>query len=70
MNGKVPRTPENVDILSIPPAAVEISVCKSQNLTRRVQKRVEEKIKSNKPDAVVRHLIEQEDNLRPLKFDK
>lgn len=41
MNGHIPRSPEGIDIVRIPPIAIEITIGELENLTHQVQERME-----------------------------
>ena len=44
MNGHIPGTPEGVDVISVPPVAVEVPVGKVQHLAHQIQVRVERQV--------------------------
>lgn len=56
MNRHVPRSPEGVDVIRVPPVAVEISISKLQNFSEEVQERMEHQVEEAQPDEVVWNL--------------
>lgn len=56
MHGHVPRPPEDVDVVRVPPIAIEISIGEMQQFTDQIQKRVERQVEEAQPDQMVRYL--------------
>lgn len=44
MHGHIPRPPEDVDVVRVPPIAIEISIGEMQQFTDQIQKRVEHQV--------------------------
>lgn len=53
MNRHVPRPPELVNIVRVPPIAVKVPVCKLQNLTEEIEERMECQVESTQPNQVI-----------------
>lgn len=53
MNGHVPGAPERVNVVRVPPVAVEVPVGELQDLAEQVHKRVEHQVEEAQPDEVV-----------------
>lgn len=56
MHRHVPGAPERVDVVRVPPVAVEVAVCELQHLSQQVHERVEGQVEEAQPDQVVRYL--------------
>lgn len=56
MDGQVPATPEDVNVVCVPPVRVVGAVCEVQQLTHHVEERVEDHVEENEPHQVVRDL--------------
>lgn len=53
MHGHVPGAPERVDVVRVPPVAVEVAVGKLQHLAQQVHERVEHQVEEAQPHQVV-----------------
>lgn len=69
MHGHVPRPPEDVDVVRVPPIAIEISIGEMQQFTDQIQKRVERQVEEAQPDQMVRYLRKKK-NTSKLHFWK
>lgn len=56
MNWHVPRSPEGVDVIRVPPVAVEISIGELKNFSEKVQEGMEHQVEEAQPDEVVWNL--------------
>lgn len=56
MHGHIPRPPEDVDVVRVPPIAIEISIGEMQQFTDQIQKRVERQVEEAQPDQMIRYL--------------
>lgn len=56
MHGHIPRPPEDVDVVRVPPIAIEISIGEVQQFTDQIQKRVERQVEEAQPDQMIRYL--------------
>ena len=70
MNRHVPRSPERVDVVRVPPVAVEVSIGEVQQLADQVQERVESQVEEAQPDQMVRYLQKYTRNERACKKRK
>lgn len=55
MHGHIPRPPEDVDVVRVPPIAIEISIGEMQQFTDQIQKRVERQVEEAQPDQMIRY---------------
>lgn len=62
MHGHIPRPPEDVDVVRVPPIAIEISIGEMQQFTDQIQKRVERQVEEAQPDQMIRYLRKKEQN--------
>lgn len=70
MDRHVPRFPECVDVVRVPPVAVEVSIGEMQQLADQVQERVENQVEEAQPDQMVRYLQKYTRNERACKKKK
>lgn len=56
MHRHVPRPPKSVDVVRVPPVAVEIPIGEMQQLAHQIQVRMECQVEEAQPDQVVRYL--------------
>lgn len=53
MNWHIPSSPENINVVRVPPVAVEVSVSELQNFTEQIEEGVERQVESAQPDEVI-----------------
>lgn len=56
MHWHVPRTPERVNIVSIPPIAIEVPISKVQQFAHQIQERMERQVEQAQPCQVIWYL--------------
>lgn len=56
MHRHVPSSPESIDVVGIPPVAIEISIREVQQLAHQIQEGVKHQIEETKPYQVIRYL--------------
>lgn len=56
MHRHVPSPPECIDVVGIPPVAVEISVREMQQLSHQIEEGMEYQVKEAKPHQMIRYL--------------
>lgn len=52
----VPRPPEHLDVIGVPPVVIEITIRKVQQFSYQVEERVEHEIEEAQPEEMVRYL--------------
>lgn len=62
MHRHVPCSPEGVDVIRVPPVAVEISVGEVQQLAHQIQERMEHQVEEAQPDQMIRYLRTQNEH--------
>lgn len=56
MNRHVPRSPEGVDVIRVPPVAVKVSISELKNFSEKVQEGMEHQVEEAQPDEVIWNL--------------
>ena len=69
MNRHVPSPPEGVDVVSVPPVAVEVPIGEVEQLAHEVEVRVKRQIEKAQPHEVVRYLEANEAQLQKYPAD-
>lgn len=60
MHWHVPCSPESVDVIRVPPVAVEIPIGEVQQFTQQIEERVEHQVEEAQPYQMVWYLQAQE----------